>query len=83
MLPRTPLQVTQTYSHQVGDGVLIHANLPSGKTPEKRMTFVKLHMQANYLIGNNNVSLSDLTRLCNANGYRPMKKGGQKGKQTK
>ena len=66
---------------QVGDGVLIHANLPSGKTPEKRMTFVKLHMQANYLIGNNNVSLSDLTRLCNANGYRPMKKGGQKGKK--
>ncbi len=45
------------------------------------MTFVKLYMQANHLIGNNGVSLSELTRLCNKNGYRPMKEGGQKSKK--
>ena len=53
-----------------GKKIFIHAFIPSGKPPEKRMAFVKLHMYANQLIGNSNILLSNLTKLCNKEGYK-------------
>lgn len=63
---------------QSGDKILIHAHLPAGKPPEKRMTFVKLYIYANHLIGNTDISLLELTRLCNREGYRSASPKGNK-----
>ncbi len=63
---------------QEGEKVFIHAQIPSGKPPEKRMAFVKLYMYANQLIGNSNILLSDLTKLCNREGYRSSAPSGNK-----
>ena len=63
---------------QEGDKVFIHAAIPGTKAPEKRMAFVKLYMYANHLIGNNSISLSDLTKLCNREGYRSVASKGNK-----
>ncbi len=63
---------------QSGDRILIHAHLPAGKPPEKRMMFVKLYMYANHLIGNTDISLLELTRVCNREGYRSSSPKGNK-----
>ena len=63
---------------QEGDKIFIHSAIPSGKTPEKRMAFVKLYMYANHLIGNRCILLSDLTKLCNREGYRSNAPSGNK-----
>ena len=64
---------------QEGDKVFIHALLPAGRSSEKRMSFVKLYMYANYLIGNKNIALTDLTSICNREGYKSNPKKGKKG----
>ncbi|WP_316359459.1 hypothetical protein [Candidatus Neptunichlamydia sp. REUL1] len=66
-----------------GDKIFIHANIPSGKPPEKRMTFVKLYMFANHLIGNRCILLSNLTSLCNREGYRSIASNGNKTSKVK
>ena len=63
---------------QEGDKVFIHSAVPSGKAPEKRMAFVKLYMYANHLIGNSNILLSNLTKICNREGYRSSAPSGNK-----
>ncbi len=63
---------------QEGDKVFIHSAVPSGKPPEKRMAFVKLYMYANHLIGNRCILLSDLTKICNKEGYRSTTPQGSK-----
>ena len=61
-----------------GDKVFIHTAIPGGKPPEKRMAFVKLYMYANHLIGKSSISLSDLTKLCNREGYKSHQAKGNK-----
>ena len=63
---------------QEGDKVFIHAAIPGTKAPEKRMAFVKLYMFANHLIGNSSISLYDLTKLCNREGYRSVAAKGNR-----
>ncbi len=53
-----------------GDKVFIHAHVSPGKPAEKRMTFVKLYMYANHLIGNRSIPLLCLTTLCKKEGYK-------------
>ena len=49
---------------QLGNKVLVHACILNGKKPEKRMTFIKVYIYANYLIGNKTVSIGDLAKVC-------------------
>ncbi|WP_316357011.1 hypothetical protein [Candidatus Neptunichlamydia sp. REUL1] len=58
--------------------VIIHATIDEESSAKKRMTFVKLYMYANYLIGNREISLLDLTKVCNKEGYKSILKGSSK-----
>ncbi|MCB1068656.1 MAG: hypothetical protein KDK56_10795 [Simkania sp.] len=64
---------------QEGNKVFIHAAVRPGRLSEKRRDFVKLYMYANYLIGHKNIALSELTSICNREGYRSNPNKGKRG----